>query len=76
MVVHSGAPGGGWNGCLTGLPWALEVGSCPATRGMLWLADNSHRAFLFGLTKGKEPFASCLILPLHIARETGLLGAD
>lgn len=75
MVVHSGVPAGVWNGCLTGLPQALEVGSCLATRGMLWLADNSRRAFLLGLTKGKEPFASRLTLPLYIARETGLLGA-
>lgn len=74
MVVHSGAPVGGWNGCLAGLPQALEVGSCPATRGMLWLADNSHRAFLLGL-RGRRHLPPVLILPLYIARETGLLGA-
>ena len=62
MVVHSGAP----VGCPTGLPQALEVGSCPATRGMLWLADNSHRAFLLSLRGGRH-------LP-HLATHSTLLG--
>lgn len=53
----------------------LGGGEFPSHRGMLWLADSSHRAFLLGLTKRKEPSASQLILPLCGARETGLLGA-
>lgn len=52
----------------------LGGGEFPSHGGMLWLADSSHRAFLLGLAKRKEPSAFHLILLPCSARETGLLG--